>query len=59
VVNRLSVASALLIPATAMAHPGHGVAGMFHYLAEPMHLLPLLAVAALVWFGARRYKKTR
>jgi hypothetical protein len=56
---RTSSALVLLSPATAVAHPGHGVAGMLHYLAEPMHLLPLLAGTALLWLAVRRYRKTR
>ena len=43
-----SLMSALLAPATAWAHPGHGVGGgdwsLRHYLTEPEHVLPALAL---------------
>ena len=41
----------------AWGHPGHGVSaepnGIFHYLTEPLHLLPLIALAAAVFVVVR------
>jgi hypothetical protein len=48
-----SLVVASLVPATAWAHPGHGVGGgdwsVHHYATEPVHLLSVLA---LVLVGA-------
>ena len=51
-----SVVAAVLVPATAWAHPGHGVGGgdwsVRHYLTEPGHLLGWLALfvaVAVAW----------
>ena len=44
--------AAVLVPATAWAHPGHGAGGgdwsVRHYLTEPDHLLGGLVVALVV-----------
>ncbi len=48
---------------TATAHPGHGEPGPTHYIAEPQHLLTIVAfavgVAACSWIllGQRRQKQ--
>jgi hydrogenase/urease accessory protein HupE len=51
-----SLVAAVLVPATALAHPGHGVGGgdwsFHHYLTEPDHVLSglaLLLVVAMIW----------
>jgi hypothetical protein len=51
-----SLMAAILVPATAWAHPGHGVGrgdwSLRHYLTEPEHVLPGLAlflVVAVIW----------
>ena len=51
-----SLVAAVLVPATAWAHPGHGVGGgdwsLHHYLTEPEHVLSGLAsflVVAVIW----------
>jgi hypothetical protein len=48
-----AAALAIALPALASAHPGHGLdpsgTSLLHWLAEPVHALPLLAAAA---FGA-------
>ena len=51
-----SLMAAVLVPATAWAHPGHGVGGgdwsLRHYLTEPEHVLPALALfiaVAVAW----------
>ena len=42
----------------AWGHPGHGVTpelnGIFHYLAEPLHVLPWIALAAAAYWVVRR-----
>ena len=47
----LTLASLLAIPTAASAHPGHGfdpsASSLLHWLGEPEHALPLLALAAL------------
>jgi putative copper export protein len=54
-----------LLPASALAHPGHGEtdAGSWrHYLTEPQHVLSLagaIAVLALAWFAYRRVRDAR
>ena len=51
------ITALVLAPATAMAHEGHGVtSGIFHYALEPVHLIPLVAVAvaAGAWMWRRR-----
>jgi hypothetical protein len=51
-----SLVAAVLVPATAWAHPGHGARGgdwsLRHYLTEPEHVLPGLALflaVAVIW----------
>lgn len=39
-----------LLPATAMAHPGHGSSGVFHHVPAPLEIL--LAVTA-AWLAFR------
>jgi MYXO-CTERM domain-containing protein len=43
---------------TAQAHPGHGIADLWHLLTEPDHLamllLPAMVVAGLWWRSRRR-----
>ena len=46
-----------LLATTAQAHPGHGVADLWHLLTEPDHLAMLLvpvAIAAGLWWRGRR-----
>jgi hypothetical protein len=60
-----SLTAALLAPATAIAHPGHGAEGLghtlLHYLTEPTHAgVAVLGAAgvALAIRAARRHKRT-
>jgi putative copper export protein len=56
---------ACLLPAPALAHPGHGQTdpgGWRHYLTEPQHVLSLagaIAVLAVAWFAYRRVRDAR
>jgi hypothetical protein len=57
--------AALAVPALASAHPGHGLdpsgASWLHWLGEPEHALPLLALAcvgALGWAFAGRRRRS-
>lgn len=46
-----------LFATTAQAHPGHGIADLWHLLTEPDHLALLLlpaAIAAGLWWRSRR-----
>lgn len=47
-----------LFAMTAQAHPGHGIADLWHLLTEPDHLamllLPAMVVAGLGWRSRRR-----
>lgn len=60
----LAVAAGLL-PAPALAHPGHGQTdpdSWRHYLAEPLHVLSLagaIAALAVAWFAYRRVRDAR
>jgi hypothetical protein len=48
---------ALLAAGAAHAHPGHGIAELWHLLTEPDHLAMLLlplAIAAGFWLYRRR-----
>ena len=44
----------------AWGHPGHGITaepnGVFHYLSEPFHLLPWIAVAVAAYVVVRWLK---
>jgi hydrogenase/urease accessory protein HupE len=53
--------SFLLLPASLLAHPGHGESGGFsiiHYFVEPIHAITTLSivVAALVYIHWQRRK---
>lgn len=58
---------ALLAPATALAHPGHGETapdGWLHYLTEPAHVMLLVALGSVAvvgvrWRGARKSRPPR
>ena len=52
---------ALLIPATALAHPGHGLGvGAGHLFSDPLHAAPLgLALAGAIWAGIRTRRARR
>ena len=47
-----SLMAAVLVPATAWAHPGHGAGGgdwsVLHYVSEPDHLLSAVALVVVV-----------
>lgn len=54
--SALATMAALVVPALAIAHPGHGLdpnsSSWLHVVAEPEHALPLMAalcVVALAW----------
>lgn len=56
---KISFASLMLcLPFLAEAHEGHGVfngGSLSHYLASPMHILPVIAVVAIgVFFIYKR-----
>lgn len=64
--NRACILAATLsvieLPTVAAAHPGHGStepATALHYLAEPLHLLGLLAVLAAVGLVVLRRRRAR
>ena len=47
----------LLAASAAHAHPGHGIAGLWHLLTEPDHLALLLLPLAIglgLWLSRRR-----
>lgn len=49
--SMLVAALCSLVPATAFAHPGHGHTdpdSWQHYLTEPVHVIPLALLAAIV-----------
>jgi hypothetical protein len=50
------VLSSLLVPASVLAHPGHGEPGegwtVAHYVAEPLHLLAAVGLVAVFAGGA-------
>ena len=57
--NRLAALAIGLIPAAALAHPGHGtLSGILHGF-EPLHALPIAAVALVGYWGLRRIRKAR
>jgi len=57
--NSLTTAALALAPAAALAHPGHGtLTGLLHGM-EPVHALPVIALAALGYWLARRRLKAR
>jgi len=47
----------LFFAASAQAHPGHGLATLWHLLTEPDHLamilLPVVVAAGLWWWRGR------
>jgi hypothetical protein len=59
----LAILSLLMLTAHGLAHPGHGVNPAandpIHYVAEPVHFLPWLAVFAIVVFAVRFRKSVR
>ena len=57
--QRIGLVGSLLIPTAAMAHEGHGVSGVLHYIAEPIHVLPVLALVGVAWLVLRQVKKNR
>ncbi len=59
--KKILSAPATLIPAIAMAHPGHGPInqGLAHYLLSPIHLLGVVAGLMLVVVLYRYYKSSR
>jgi len=59
--NRYQIAfgTLLIYSATAFAHPGHGRGGegfdILHYLTEPVHAFPAIALSmSIAWFRAYR-----
>jgi len=59
--KKLIAASAILLPAITLAHPGHGAIndGLAHYLLSPIHLIGVAAGIALVAVLYRYYKTSR
>jgi hypothetical protein len=59
--KKLISASAIVLPAIVMAHPGHGPVenGLSHYLFSPIHMLGIAASVALVVVVYRYYKTSR
>ncbi len=57
--TRVFTAAALsLIATSALAHEGHGVSGLFHYLLEPVHAAPaIIAVVAVTLLARRVFKR--
>jgi len=54
--HRAAVILALFAGA-AQAHPGHGIAGLWHLLTEPDHLAMIIlpvAIAGGLWLWLRR-----
>ena len=47
------------LPATALAHPGHGVLDGFAHLFEAEHILPAIVAAGLVAYLLVRRKDGR
>jgi len=46
-----------LFAGAAQAHPGHGIAGLWHLLTEPDHLAMIIlpvAIAGGLWLWLRR-----
>ena len=57
----LIIALLCVISPTVHAHPGHGGfdhAQLLHYLAEPLHILPLLVIVSVVVIAAKTFRKT-
>lgn len=55
---------ALVLASPALAHPGHGQGGGsnlgLHYLTDPLHVAPVVAVAAALAFALwRRRARSR
>ncbi|WP_372870615.1 hypothetical protein [Shewanella sp.] len=44
----------LLVPATAMAHEGHGGVGLFHHLMDLLPAIALVAIAGTWWWARGR-----
>ncbi len=52
--GKLTGAALFLIPGLAMAHPGHGAAGVFHHIPGPLEFLLALTAAWLAFrLGSR------
>ncbi len=57
-----TLATTLLVPAVAFAHPGHGTSdatSWVHYVVEPAHALWLVPVAAGLFFLWTRRNRGR
>ena len=56
--KKIAFLPATILPAIAMAHPGHGPVdhGLAHYLTSPIHIIGVMAVVAL---GAVLYRYYR
>lgn len=57
--KKLISASALVLPAMLVAHPGHGLVehGLNHYLFSPIHMIGIAAGVTLL-VVVYRYSKT-
>ena len=55
----LAAAVLFMISAGAQAHPGHGIAELWHLLTEPDHLALLLLALALLKWGQTSFKRQR
>ena len=60
--HRAAAVALFLVAASAHAHPGHGIAELWHLLTEPDHLAMILlpvAIAAGLVLLRRRARKVR
>lgn len=51
VVNRSLLATALMLPALALAHDGHGLAGLHWHASDTWGFVAVVALAAAVWMS--------
>jgi hypothetical protein len=61
VMRSLVCATVLTAPVSVLAHDGHGMIpqGVLHYLAEPTHLVPLLAAVVVLAYVGLRSRRSR
>lgn len=54
------IAACGTLPQAAVAHPGHGVgSGLWHYLASPVHLAGIAALALAVFIAGTMIARRR